>query len=770
MSDQDWFKQQFGNLTHHSPYPWQVNLFNSFIEGVIPSNINLPTGVGKTNAIVVWLLARARNPTFPRRLVYVVDRRSVVDQATKVVEELVANLSPEIRDALADLTLPDEAVLGVSSLRGEFEDNEEWSKMPFRPSVLVGTVDKVGSALMFSSYGDGCYRRPLAAGLLGNDTLIIFDECHLVPAFETLLRNIEKAQGKLKPFFVMTMSATSSGDDFVLSDEDLKNEILGKRLNAAKKLRLYKSSPQVVKSIVKLSQENPPRRTIVFVNSPRAAVEVAESLKLHFDDVISLTGTIRGKERDDLLDNPVFQAFMVQQSPAEPHFLVATSAGEVGIDLTCDRMITDMTRAASFVQRAGRVNRFGESENAEICVVFKESEVEKFGQEPDLQFIRDLDGDASCDAVYARREQLAVITPKTSVIPKLEPAVLDVLSMTSLNHSVNVGEYLRGNASSSRGVEVAWRTEVPLLAGMSEYDFDAYMKRMRVLSFEKLHETEKRVLEVLEELDPTTELIVVDAMGERHVTMASAIDKGDLLDGLLILPPSAGGLASGMLSSSNVDGADLDIACIQHKHHEARVRILCTADTVPPLAANEKELFNKEVGGQVLIVRKVKDRKRTLRVFLSDHSEEVRVMARTFAEKAGLDAELVAALELAGQKHDIGKANPIWQVAARGSARGEAIAKGGMRFNPSALNGYRHEFESMAQTENELAKHLVGSHHAGARPSWTGERALAPINRDQDAVRTQINRFAALQRRFGWWGLAYLDAIMKCADAYVGEE
>ena len=769
MNENAWFKQQFGNLTHYSPYPWQMNLFNRFIEGIIPKNITLPTGVGKTNAISIWLLARVKNPTLPRRLVYVVDRRSVVDQATKVVEQMVANLPPEIKDALAGSTLPDEALLGVSSLRGEFEDNEEWSKMPFRPSVLVGTVDKVGSALMFSSYGDGPYRRPVVAGLLGNDTMIVFDECHLVPAFETLLRNIEEVGGKLKQFHAMTMSATSSGDDLALSNEDSRNETLGKRLNAKKKLEILNTSQVLVKHIARLSRENPPRRTIVFVNSPRTAVEITESLKAGFKNVISLTGTIRGKERDDLVDNPVFQAFMIPQSPAEPHFLVATSAGEVGIDLTCDRMITDMTRAASFVQRAGRVNRFGESENAKIFVVFKQSEVEKFGQQADLQFIRDLNGDASCAAIYAKREELAAITRKISVIPSLEPAVLDVLGMTSLDHSVNIAEYLRGKEASNRYVEVAWRAEVPLLAQMSEHDFEAYMKRMRVLGFEKLNETEKRVLEVLE-AHPTAEVIVVDATGKRHVTTISAIVKGDLTDGLLLLPPSAGGLASGMLSSSNVDKADLDIACIKHKYHEARIRILCAADAVPALGKNEKELFYKEVNGQALIVRKVKDRKRTVRVLLSDHLEEARVIARTFAEKAGLDVELVAALEVAGKMHDVGKANPIWQVAARGSAKGKAIAKGGMRFNPNALNGYRHEFEGMAQTENELAKHLVGSHHAGARPSWIGERALAPINRDEDAVVTQVNRFAALQMRFGWWGLAYLDAMMKCADAYISEE
>jgi len=64
----------------------------------------------------------------------------------------------------------------------------------------------VSSRLLFGGYGDGPYSRALHAGLLGNDALVVFDECHLVPAFATLLDNIEHAGGKLKPFHVMLMS------------------------------------------------------------------------------------------------------------------------------------------------------------------------------------------------------------------------------------------------------------------------------------------------------------------------------------------------------------------------------------------------------------------------------------------------------------------------------------------------------------------------------------------------------------------------------------
>jgi CRISPR-associated endonuclease/helicase Cas3 len=272
----------------------------------------MPTGAGKTSAIVVWLLAFIKNPTLSRRLVYVVDRRSVVDQATAVIEKMVEKLSTELKAALAQYSLFDEALLGVSTLRGELADNEEWSKFPFRPSVTVGTVDKIGSALLFSSYGDGAYNRSKKAGLLANDALVIFDECHLVPTFQTLLHNIEVAGGKLKPFAVMTMSATSTSHDTLsLTDADLTNVTLAARLNAKKTVTLVEAVNVQIK-LIPLALQHPPARTIIFVRSPRDAAKIADSIRQHYPQTVAcLTGTLRGKERDELADNPTFKAFTV---------------------------------------------------------------------------------------------------------------------------------------------------------------------------------------------------------------------------------------------------------------------------------------------------------------------------------------------------------------------------------------------------------------------------------------------------------------------------
>jgi CRISPR-associated endonuclease/helicase Cas3 len=55
----------------------------------IPEVVDLPTGLGKTSVIAIWLLALSAQAvegsvSLPRRLVYVVDRRTVVDQSTDV--------------------------------------------------------------------------------------------------------------------------------------------------------------------------------------------------------------------------------------------------------------------------------------------------------------------------------------------------------------------------------------------------------------------------------------------------------------------------------------------------------------------------------------------------------------------------------------------------------------------------------------------------------------------------------------------------------------
>lgn len=198
------FVRAFRGLTDNSPLRWQERLYARMRAGDIPDICDLPTGLGKTSIIPIWLLAFASQVAagvqdlLPRRLIYIVNRRTVVDQATAVTEMLRKRLlglepvSPEANPALGSVrqalgrvrAFDDGPLLAISTLRGELADNEEWKADPARAAIVVGTIDMIGSRLLFSSYGDGPYGRAHHAGLAGQDSLIVHDEAHLTPALD----------------------------------------------------------------------------------------------------------------------------------------------------------------------------------------------------------------------------------------------------------------------------------------------------------------------------------------------------------------------------------------------------------------------------------------------------------------------------------------------------------------------------------------------------------------------------------------------------------
>jgi CRISPR-associated endonuclease/helicase Cas3 len=83
-------KKHYQALTGYPPFRWQQRLWAEMVAGNVPDTVDIPTGLGKTAIIPIWLLAiAAQSPlTLPRRLIYVVNRRTVVDQATDIAERI----------------------------------------------------------------------------------------------------------------------------------------------------------------------------------------------------------------------------------------------------------------------------------------------------------------------------------------------------------------------------------------------------------------------------------------------------------------------------------------------------------------------------------------------------------------------------------------------------------------------------------------------------------------------------------------------------------
>lgn len=360
------FDTAFTTLTGNSPFPWQKALFQRFQKGDYPKSCNLPTGLGKTSVIAIWLIALAHGYPVPRRLVYVVNRRTVVDQTTDEVERFLSNLPAGMND------------LAVSTLRGQYADNREWSADPSRPAVICGTVDMIGSRLLFSGYGIGFKGKPLHAGFLGQDVLLIHDEAHLEPAFQRLLLRIEEEQHRqngLLKLRVLELSATTrdASDTFKLAPDDHQHPIVQQRIYAAKQLHLHvlddekKLAEELLKKAKSFEQRG--EAILIFTRKVDDVDKIAE--KLPQSQVRILTGTMRGKERDELINQPIFKRFLSKGEAQESNttvYLVCTSAGEVGVNISADHLICDLSTFDSMAQRFGRVNRFGLNPLCEIHV------------------------------------------------------------------------------------------------------------------------------------------------------------------------------------------------------------------------------------------------------------------------------------------------------------------------------------------------------------------------------------------------------------------
>ena len=193
-------------------------------------------------------------------------------------------------------------------------------------------------------------------------------------------------------------------------------------------------------------------------------------------------------------------------------------------------------------------------------------------------------------------------------------------------------------------------------------------------------------------------------------------------------------------------------------------------------------------------------------VKLLRHLPDVEALARLHATGCGLPEDLVDAIACAGLLHDLGKADPRFQSLLRGGARwlgGEPLAKSAeipktqaaykrARTASSYPKGGRHELLSVRLAESasvllpesddlrDLVLHLIASHHGCCRP-------FAPVVFDEQGAEVDFelcgqrtywcgptnlerldsgvaDRYWRLVRCYGWWGLAWLEALLRLAD------
>jgi CRISPR-associated endonuclease/helicase Cas3 len=414
------------------PFTWQQRLLEQIVRNRRwPRVLDIPTGAGKTTCIDIALFALAldagndaKDRWCPRRIAMVVDRRIVVDQVAERGRTLMRTLMTsvdavviEVAERFRSLTRTGEEPLGVFTVRGGMPKDDGWARTPDQPLVIASTVDQVGSRLLMQGYGVSPGMKPVHAGLLANDTLLLLDEVHLSEPFRQTLDQLARLRTRFAEDGVRTrfshafLSATpGAGTEppFALLDEEKgPNSPLGPRLHASKPVRLVEVEDRTAleKGCVEHAKALLERHATVavVVNRVASASVIARQLteSVGSDAIVTLlTGRMRPLDRDDVLRElrPTVQTGRKRSDDLPKRVIVGTQCIEAGADFDFDGLVTEAASLDSLRQRFGRVDRLGNYKSAEGVVVYDnckklKEELKRRGEKPSL---------ADDDAIYGR--------------------------------------------------------------------------------------------------------------------------------------------------------------------------------------------------------------------------------------------------------------------------------------------------------------------------------------------------------------------------------
>lgn len=566
---------------------------------------------------------------------------------------------------------------------------------------------------------------------------------------------------------------------------------------------------------------------LIYVQTPREVKAIANKLRSEIDKeqrglaksrgekyrkpdswdcrIAILNGRMRGYERDRMTtDNEVYRKFLDSESSVdESIYFVCTSAGEVGIDIDADHMVCDMSSMDSLIQRLGRVNRRG-GKQAQVDIVYAEEE-EKTPSKVTCDIVKgwcEFNGSFN-GSPKELRNLLSEIADtvlddafsSTAKPPPLDDIILDEWSMTSVRDipsRQNVHQYLHGKEPYIPMVHVAWRQEIELF---DEYQVENdrltdWFRMCPVRSRERLQVPLSEAKKEISKMEGSA--VCIDTAGNAEwIEKLEGIDQ-DVSGCILVLSPKSGGLdSSGMLDILGEKALDVAVAAFGKEPERGRrlegIDSPCPFDDDIPRSPDGKILWPER--GRVRLrdederpavelvlympALELPAERAAFKQTLEEHSQQIVEEVCFISKRLGLNDEISGALVCAAWLHDKGKKAQIWQRYANNTNACLPLAKSKKYGNPRSLGGYRHEFGSLVRAiidegvDNELALHLIATHHGWGRPyfrenAYDRERSWSKSREIEAAAR---RRFGRLQRRYGRWTLAWLESILRCADA-----
>ena len=693
------FERFFQAATEAQPHGYQARIARDGL----PAVVQAPTGTGKTGIVLAWLWRRlyAEPDATPRRLVYALPQRSLVEQ-----------VADEAARWLENLRLTDQVALHVA-MGGKREWQRQWRLDMHKPAIVVGTVDSLVSKALLRGYGIGRTSYPIDFALVTNGAHWVIDEIQLCPESVTTLRQLAAFARKYptaEPFGLTCMSATIPEELLETVDNPIAGDVvqilpeerigeLTRRLGASRTIRRLAAEPGDYKTIAAAVKQRhrSGELTIVVLNTVKAAREVFKHLK-DIDRTL-LHSRFRAVERERLM-----------RAIAQDQIIVSTQVIEAGIDLNAAVLITEAAPWPSLVQRAGRCNRTGTVPDAELWWVApaKADPYEQADVNVAAAALSELEGTPVTGEDLLARD-VGVIRPRVAVIRRRDFLGLFDTAPDLSGNDVDIAPYVRD--AEDLDAQLAWATwttadGVPppeAKTPSAEYrcrvpmrDVNEFAKKIPVWRFDQVRGSWARV----------------NRARPGEVLVVSAADGG--YDPVLGFDPAARGPVPGCPSlHPQVERVDAP----EERDVAELTDVVADRYAADPASVRQRQWLS-----------------------LDQHSEDVRRHAEALLRelRPELPPDTAQSAVTAGYLHDLGKAHPIWQDAlcrlssleerdaiaagrpwAKSGGDGRLVFDGGVEF--------RHELASLLLLDGplnamlseapdpDLVRYLVLAHHGKLR-------------------------------------------------------
>ena len=367
--------EAYQNLAKFKPNPMQEELFTRITtEGGNPALLlKAPTGSGKTEAVLIPSLESCR------RLFLIFPSRSLIDDQIDRCEEYLLYAS-----AKSDRSYALVVDTGAESERAVFKGGKELEKGKrhlYDGDVILTTFDK----FLYRFFGFGepkkSYIYPFRIHHSGKrENLFCFDEVHAYDQvafvnFERLIKALYKANLDIVVMTATMPDTYQQSLDF-LDKVDYTTGINQQRLEEFqnrpfpnKVIKHIATKPKKVRDEICAyisRQYKSDKRTIVTIETIEDLVPVYQYMKERNggENIFLYHGRLTDRQR-----KKVYRRLKARENNDEGYLLFTTSAIEVGCDLDARLLVTEVCNPDSLIQRAGRCNRKGKIEDAEIVVV-----------------------------------------------------------------------------------------------------------------------------------------------------------------------------------------------------------------------------------------------------------------------------------------------------------------------------------------------------------------------------------------------------------------